>query len=111
MIILDVNEPIKVYTVWVHDASTERKTADKFLTLLEEVVKEIEEKWGSVVVAIVTDASGECRKARREFVKKYPWIIALDCFAHQVRCMLDKIIYEYLNYVADQPCGWQLFWH
>jgi CO dehydrogenase/acetyl-CoA synthase delta subunit len=111
MIILDVNEPIKVYTVRVHDASTERKTADKFLTLLEEVVKEIEEKWGSVVVAIVTDASGECRKARQEFVKKYPWIIALDCFAHQVCCMLDKIIYEYLNYVADQPCGWRLFWH
>jgi hypothetical protein len=64
----------------------ERKTADKFLALLEEVVKDIEEKWGSLVVAVVTDASGECRKARREFVKKYPWVIVLDCFAHQVRC-------------------------
>jgi hypothetical protein len=57
MIVLDVNKPIKVYTVWVHNASTERKTADKFLTLLEEVVKEIEEKWGSIVVAIVTDVT------------------------------------------------------
>jgi hypothetical protein len=42
---------------------------------LEEVIKEIEEKWGSLVIAFVTDASGECRKARRELVKKYPWIV------------------------------------
>ena len=69
-------------------------------------MKEIKEKWDSVVVAIVTGASGECQKARQEFVKKYPWIIALDCFAHQVCCMLDKIICEYLNHVTDQPCSW-----
>jgi len=58
---------------------------------LEDIIKEIEEKWGSLVVAIVTDASGECRKARWELVKKYPWIIALDCFAHQVHRTLDEI--------------------
>jgi hypothetical protein len=65
---------------------------------LEEVIKEIEEKWGSLVIAVVTDASGECRKARRELVKKYPWIVVLDCFAHQVRhtpqLLADKIIYD-----------------
>ena len=33
IVILDVNKPIKVYTVQVHDASTKRKTADRFLTL------------------------------------------------------------------------------
>jgi len=70
--------------VRVHDASTERKTADNLLALLEDVVKEIEDKWGSYVVAVVTDASGECRKAKREFLKKYPWIVVLDCFSHQV---------------------------
>ena len=43
-----------------------------FLALLKEVVKEIEEKWGSVVVAIVMDASGKCQKAKWEFVQKYP---------------------------------------
>jgi len=58
---------------------------------LEDVIKEIEEKWGSLVIAIVMDASGECRKARWELVKKYPWIIALDCFAHQVHRTLDEI--------------------
>lgn len=93
----------------------ERKTADKFLALLEEVVKEIEEKWGSIVVAVVTDASGECRKARWEFVKKYPWVIVLDCFAHQVRTIIlccthwqDTIINDYyfqINLVVGDYFG------
>ncbi|KJA13408.1 hypothetical protein HYPSUDRAFT_114015, partial [Hypholoma sublateritium FD-334 SS-4] len=73
----------KVYTVRVYDASVERKTAENFLHLLEEAVKEVEEKWKCKVIAVVTDASGECRKARQDFVKKYPWIVVLDCFAHQ----------------------------
>lgn len=55
------------------------------LRVLEEVFEIVQNKWGGVVVAIVTDASGESRKARRLFVKKYPWVIVLDCYAHQVR--------------------------
>ena len=58
-----------------------RQTADNFL--LEDIVKEIEEKWGTYVVAVVTDASGECHKTRRDFVKTH-WVVVLDCFAHQV---------------------------
>lgn len=79
-----------MYTVGVHDASTERKTAENFLQLLEDAVKEVEEKWGTYVAAVVTDASGECRKARREFVQKYPWIVVLDCFAHQVCAVFTR---------------------
>ncbi|KAF8967652.1 ribonuclease H-like domain-containing protein, partial [Flammula alnicola] len=74
---------ITLYTVKVHDASAERKTADNLLRLLEEVFRKVQDEWGGVVVAIVTDASGESRKARRDFVKKYPWVIVLDCYAHQ----------------------------
>jgi hypothetical protein len=49
--------------VKVDDTSEERKTAEKLLEHLEAAMKEVEEKWGAKVVAIVTDASGECRKA------------------------------------------------
>jgi hypothetical protein len=35
-------------------------------------------------VALVTDASGEARKARRLFAAKHPSIIVLDCYSHQV---------------------------
>ena len=68
----------------MHDASKERKTAENLLKLLEEVVEEVEKEWGAQVVAVVTDASGESRKARRLFSRKYPHIMVLDCYAHQV---------------------------
>lgn len=68
----------------VHDTSAERKTAEKLLPLLEAATKEVDELWNCTVAGLVTDASGECRKARADFVKKYPWIVVLDCFAHQV---------------------------
>ncbi|KAF8836949.1 hypothetical protein BDN67DRAFT_910120, partial [Paxillus ammoniavirescens] len=74
----------KVHTVRVYDASNERKTAANLLAHLEEVIKELEDEWGSPVVAVVTDSSGESRAARRQLGKKYPWLIVLDCHAHQV---------------------------
>lgn len=47
----------------------------------------ITEGWGTIVVALVTDASGEARKARRLFAAKHPSIIVLDCYSHQVRSL------------------------
>ena len=44
----------------VDDTSEECKTAEKLLEHLEAAIKEVEEKWRAKVVAIVTDASGEC---------------------------------------------------
>jgi hypothetical protein len=44
----------------VHDASAERKTAEQLMALLEEVITTVQDEWGAIVVAIVTDASGEC---------------------------------------------------
>jgi hypothetical protein len=54
---------LQIYTVKVDDTSKECKTAKKLLVHLEAAKTEVEEKWGAIVVAIVTDASGECRKA------------------------------------------------
>ncbi|KIJ08508.1 hypothetical protein PAXINDRAFT_88772 [Paxillus involutus ATCC 200175] len=79
---------IKVHTVRVHDASNERKTADNLLTHLENVIKELEDEWGTTVVAVVTDASGESHAARRMLGEKYPWLIVLDCHAHQVNLIV-----------------------
>ncbi|KAG6913948.1 hypothetical protein DXG01_003329 [Tephrocybe rancida] len=55
----------KLHTVKVHDASSERKTTDNLLRELDDVVKVIEDEWGAVVIAVVTDASGESRKAQK----------------------------------------------
>ncbi|KAL1698415.1 hypothetical protein EV121DRAFT_218242 [Schizophyllum commune] len=69
----------------VSDISGEPKTAE---TLLDIVVKEIKymvETLLLVVVAWCTDASGESAKMRRLLVRKYPWLVVLDCWGHQVR--------------------------
>jgi len=55
----------KIRTVKVHDASAERKTVEQLMVQLEDVIATVQDEWGAIVVAIVTDASGECRKARR----------------------------------------------
>lgn len=60
------------------------KQAEFLLAHLESVVQEVERVWQSMVVAVVTDASGECQKAQRLFLQKYPWIVVLDCYSHQV---------------------------
>ena len=44
----------------------------------------IRTEYFAILVAVVTDASGECRKARRILAAEYTNIIFLDCYAHQV---------------------------
>lgn len=84
----------------------ERKTASNFLSLLERVYHNVEKEWNVVISAVVTDASGETRKARREFVAKYPSVVVLDCYAHQVHTFFyfresaNNIIY------VDQSYRW-----
>ena len=54
---------------------------------LENAIKTVQIDYLAFLVAVVTDASGECRKARRTLALKYPDIIFLDCYAHQVRVL------------------------
>ena len=51
---------------------------------IEQVYHKLKDEWGVIVVGLVTDASGEARKARRLFARKYPSLIVLDCYSHQV---------------------------
>jgi hypothetical protein len=94
--------------VRVHDASAERKTAENLFALLEDVLKNVQEEWGVIAVAVVTDASGESRKARRMLGKKYPSLVVIDCYSHQVSRRCVSVIADILSclwFVAglDQP--------
>ena len=75
----------------MHDASCERKTAENLKIHLENAIKTVQNGYGACIVGIVTDASGECRKARRLLALEYPDIVFLDCYAHQVcfPCLRD----------------------
>ncbi|KIK76097.1 hypothetical protein PAXRUDRAFT_170928 [Paxillus rubicundulus Ve08.2h10] len=74
----------KVHTVHMYDTPDEHKMADNLLAHLEEVIKELEDEWGRPVITVVTDSSGESHAAHWRLGKKYPWLIVLDCHAHQV---------------------------
>jgi len=49
----------QLHTVQVHDASNERKTTQNLLCVLKEVFELLQNEWGTIVIAVVTDASGE----------------------------------------------------
>ena len=82
--ITHANLTCQTHTVSVHDASCERKTADNLKIHLEKVIDTVRVEYRASVVGIVTDASGECRKARRLLALEHPDIVFLDCYAHQV---------------------------
>ena len=82
-------------TVKVFDTSHERPTAENFLKDLKEAVKEAESNWKAKIIAVVTDASGECLKGRRLYVKENPSVVVLNCMAHQV-CLPISILFSSL---------------
>lgn len=73
----------QLYTLEVHDASRERKTAENLLRLFHAAYNRLRDS-GCTVVAIVSDAAGESRKARRLFGSQNKAVVVLDCYAHQV---------------------------
>lgn len=78
-----------MHTVQVVDVSAERKTAEHLKELVKDVIKDVEEEWGLEIVAITSDASGESRAARKRLVQEFPWLVAPDCYAHQVCTLFD----------------------
>ena len=41
------------------------------------------------IIAWCSDAGGDSANMRRQLVRKMPWIIVLDCWAHQVCRLYD----------------------
>lgn len=66
------------------DVSADRRTAQHLKVLVKEVIQEVQESWGVEIVAVTSDASGESRAARKQLVQEFPWLVAPDCYAHQV---------------------------
>jgi len=54
---------MQVYTVTVKHTTAERKTAEKLLAQMLEVLELLTTEWGVEVIAFTTDALGEYHKA------------------------------------------------
>ncbi|KAI0286479.1 hypothetical protein BC826DRAFT_906654 [Russula brevipes] len=66
------------------DVSAKRKTAGTLLEIVESEMKYATEVLMTVLVGWCTDASGDSSKMRKLLRSKYPWLVTLDCWAHQV---------------------------
>ena len=55
---------------------------------LENAISTVRTEYFAFPIAVVTDASGECRKARRILGLKYSDIMFLDCYAHQINLVV-----------------------
>lgn len=65
--------------IQVDDVSGDQKTAENLVQHLERGITELKTNWDIVHIAIVTDALGECLKAKKILQLKYLSLIILDC--------------------------------
>lgn len=64
--------------------SAQRKDAQGLLAIVLNEIQYATEVLRVQLVAWCTDASGESAAMRRLLVQKLPWIVGVDCWAHQV---------------------------
>ncbi|KAJ7213113.1 hypothetical protein GGX14DRAFT_564153 [Mycena pura] len=76
----------------LQDVTGKRGSADKLLEGAETAITEMGIEDASHLLAIVTDNPNIMKVFHKNFVKLYPWIIALACWAHQLNT-LDGEIY------------------
>ncbi|THV04529.1 hypothetical protein K435DRAFT_649113 [Dendrothele bispora CBS 962.96] len=76
------------YLLSVTDVSSIPKTAKTLLKIVKCEMKMICKAFGVILVTWCTDCGGDAAKMRRLLVRKYPWIIVLDCWAHQLQLFL-----------------------
>ncbi len=74
------------------NTTAERHFAEIIRDHIVEEIQLVELDFNTKVRAVITDAASDCRKARRLVVEKYPSIVSLDCFAHQVRFHISHLL-------------------
>ncbi|KDQ21390.1 hypothetical protein BOTBODRAFT_99690 [Botryobasidium botryosum FD-172 SS1] len=80
-----LNTKRRIHAVKILDMTHERKTAELLLKHMLEVIDHVQKDWEVKVIAFTSDASGESCKARHLLLAQHPWLVAPDCYAHQVR--------------------------
>ncbi|KAJ7222628.1 ribonuclease H-like domain-containing protein [Mycena pura] len=84
-----VGEPTII--MGLQDVTGKRGSADKLLEGAQTALTEMGIEDASCLLAIVTDNPNVMKAFRKNFVKWYPWIIALACWAHQLNTLVGEI--------------------
>lgn len=71
---------------------------------LERLLKDLR-SGGWTVGAIVTDNAGQCARARRILVLRWPRIVFLFCFAHQINLLVKDVLTRVFKSVAAEAAA------
>ena len=74
-----------------HNVSAEAKNAHNLLPHVIEDIEYVEREYRVTVIAWCTDAADDAKKMRNDLVKQMPWLISLDCAAHQVNLVVGDL--------------------
>lgn len=72
--------------------SGEPKTGDRLLQLVLEDIDYMQEKFGVIVIAWCTDDGPDGKKMRRLLLRRFPWIMVLVCWAHQINLIVGDFL-------------------
>lgn len=78
------------YLLNIFDTSALPKTADTLLTFVLGEITYISTVLKAWVIAWCTDAGGDAAKMRRLLRAHIPRLITVDCWAHQVRSVVQR---------------------
>ncbi|KAI0323733.1 hypothetical protein GY45DRAFT_1231868, partial [Cubamyces sp. BRFM 1775] len=78
-----VNVEYRPWLLNVFDMSAIAKTAQNLLEIVVEEVKYCMNYLSTIVVGYCTDAAGDARAMREMLRQHFPWLITVDCWAHQ----------------------------
>ncbi|THU86616.1 hypothetical protein K435DRAFT_868115 [Dendrothele bispora CBS 962.96] len=87
-----VNMEYQPHLLNVTDISSKLKTAESLLDIVLKEIKHVQNVLMVFLVAWCTDCSGESAKMRRLLCGVFPWIIVLDCWAHQFILVVGDVL-------------------
>ncbi|KAH8101722.1 ribonuclease H-like domain-containing protein [Cristinia sonorae] len=76
------------YLLNTDNVTEERKNADTLLGIVIANIAYALEVCRMMVIAWCSDAGGDSASMRRKLLQRYPWLIVLDCWAHQLNLVV-----------------------
>ncbi|KAI0362751.1 hypothetical protein OH77DRAFT_1379925, partial [Trametes cingulata] len=95
------------YTPWLlnlFNVSAIAKTAQNLFEIISTEITYCMEYLSTIIVAYCTDCAGDAKAMRDLLREKFPWIITLDCWAHQINLLVGDFFKGRRGYaqVMDQ---------
>ncbi|KAF9494661.1 hypothetical protein BDN71DRAFT_1392892, partial [Pleurotus eryngii] len=78
----------KEYPFNVHNVTAERKTSKNLLDIVKPDITTITTVYGVKLVGWCCDSGGDSRGLRRLLLAEMPWLVVLECWAHQINLVV-----------------------